>query len=845
MKNNFIIQLAKAQNKKNRKNVSIMIFTIAIVLLGMYSIFTLLFGKINVDKVQAIRNNGTTAAGLILNGEEKQKEEIEKLNYIDTIGSINQIGMLVENDQEFAQIAICNEKTFNNFFMPAYTNVVGKFPEYSDEVMLSISTLNKMGIEHPKIGMDIPISILWRDWTKNEDKAASYMMRLSGYFTEYLNKSVQEVPAYLSKKFLIAENLEEYPSNIFFEVKSNGYKKEELEEQILKEVSTNEKQKVVIIESNEREAWEKALGGYGVAITCGGILLLGMFLLIYNLMLIYIVGNISRIKIMNGLGMTRQQIWKMLAIQKIIIIGSGCILGIIFSLFFMKFSYSYILSIIFSKKSEFEIEEAILFSWERLFLVAIFVFMIAWLAMRCAERMVYKKNVLQMKNEMKQKELKTNISRFYLPRLAWHNVTRMYKRYWITVLTMSMGCIVAVSAIVILKGTDTRNQLEQNPDFQIRMTKTAMDEYQWEWDDKKRHEIQTILKQMVSDIEKITGIQEKKMNIIEGGFGSFDYTDKTLRPLVNASSRNIKTNTGVTIQSVDERILDILKRYADKYEKKIDDKSLYSDQGVLILHNNMLSLEQEKEAEKLIGGTLQIMNMENEDMKDLKCSGYLDVSDKNFPMIEMAWLPQYTNYFIVSHQTFQKLGYEKLKWGMAFDVKKHKENEIKRKLFQYIYTLNQKSETQLLDLTANSDVIEEQKEYLIMGKTIAALVISLLFMIAIMNYINTIASNMLVRRREFSLMKSIGMTKRQIWKMLIYEGMCYSLSSIFILLSLGNIFIFLLVKILSKKIAYFRLFYPIKEIGVIVLLLIAICVVLPIIIFRKMIKQKNNIFWNY
>ena len=188
---------------------------------------------------------------------------------------------------------------------------------------------------------------------------------------------------------------------------------------------------------------------------------------------------------------------------------------------------------------------------------------------------------------------------------------------------------------------------------------------------------------------------------------------------------------------MDERILDILKRYADKYEKKIDDKSLYSDQGVLILHNNMLSLEQEKEAEKLIGGTLQIMNMENEDMKDLKCSGYLDVSDKNFPMIEMAWLPQYTNYFIVSHQTFQKLGYEKLKWGMAFDVKKHKENEIKRKLFQYIYTLNQKSETQLLDLTANSDVIEEQKEYLIMGKTIAALVISLLFMIAIMNYINT------------------------------------------------------------------------------------------------------------
>lgn len=732
MKKNFIVQLAKEQNKKNRKNVIIMIFTIAIVLLGINSIFTLLFGKINVDKVKAIRNNGTTAAGFILNGEEKQKEEIEKLNYIDTIGSINIIGMLVEKNQELAQIEICDEKTFSDFFMPAYTNVVGEFPKYSDEIMLSISTLKKMGVVHPHIGMDIPISILWNDWTKNDEKATSYTMRLSGYFTEYLNESVQEVPAYLSKKFFVIENLEEYPSNIFFEVKNNGYEKEELEEQILKDVRINEKQKIVVIESNEQEAWEKALGGYGVAISCGGLLSLGMFLLIYNLMLIFIVGNLSHIKMMNGLGMTRQQIWKMLAIQKIIIIGSGCVLGIIFSLFFMKFSYSYILSSIFSKKSEFEIEEAILFSWERLFWVVIFVFIIAWLAMRCAEHMVYKKNVLQMKNERQQKELKKNISRFYFLHLAWHNVTRMRKRYWITVLAMSIGCIAATSAIVILKGIDTRNQLEQNPDFQIRMTKTAMDEYQWEWDDKKRHEIQTILKPMVSDIEKITGIQEKKMNIIEGGFGSFDYTDKTLQPLVNASSRNIKTNTGVTIQSVDERFLDILKRYADKYEKKIDDKFLYSNQGVLILHNNMLSLEQEKEAEKLIGGTLQIMNMENEDMKDLKCSGYLDVSDKNFPMIEMAWLPQYTNYFIVSHQTFQKLGYEKLKWGMTFDVEKHKENEIKRKLFQYLHTLNQKSETQLFDLTANSDVIEEQKEYLIIGKTVAVLVISLLFMIAIM-----------------------------------------------------------------------------------------------------------------
>lgn len=832
----FIFQLATAQNRKNRKNVNIMIFTVVIIMLGLYSIFTLLLGKVSVDRVEVIRNKGTIAAGAILNGGEKQKEEIKKLNYIRNIGSVNKIGMWMNNSQEIAQIEICDEKTFCDFFMPAYTNIVGKFPENKDEIMLPVSILKKIGIDNPYIGMNIQVPILWNDWTKNEEETTSYTMYLSGYFTEYLDKSAQEIPVYLSKKFLETENLKEYPSNLFFEVKSRGYKQEELEEQIINTVSIDENQKVVIIESNEREAWEKTFGGYGIAITCGVILLASMFLLIYNLMLISMAGNTFRIEIMNHLGMTRKQIQKMLDLQKLRIIGAGCILGIIFSYLFMSFGYPYIWSRIFSKKTEGEIEKAILFSGKRLFLVAILVCIIAWFAMQCAEHMIYKKNAVQIKKKVTRKELKKSIEKFYLPKLAWYNVTRIRKRYWVTVVTMAMGCIVTVSSIVVLKGIDTRNQLEENPDFRIRMTKAAMDEYQWEWDEEKRQEIQAILEQTVLDIEKIKGIDEKEIHIIEGGFGSFDYADKTLQPLVSASSRNIKTNTGVTIQSVDEKTLDVLEKYADRYEKKIDDKSLYSDQGVLILHNHMLLPEQEEEAEKLVGETLQIMNMENESPKDLECSGYLDVSDKNFPMIEMTWLPQYTNYFIVSHQTFQKLGYEKLKFGIAFDVEKNKEKEIKRKLLKYLQNLNKSSETNLFELTANSDVIQEQKEYLIIGRTIAALVISMLLIIAIINYINTIASNIFMRRTEFFLMKNIGMTKKQIWKMLIYEGLCYSLSSILILLSLGNIFIFLLVRVVSEKTVYFRIFYPIKEISAMSLLLVVVCVVLPIMLFNYLDK---------
>lgn len=81
--------------------------------------------------------------------------------------------------------------------------------------------------------------------------------------------------------------------------------------------------------------------------------------------------------------------------------------------------------------------------------------------MQCAEYMIYKKNVVQIKKNTTRKALKKSIEKFYLLHLAWYNVTRIRKRYRITVVTMAMGCIVAVSSIIILKGIDPRNQLEE------------------------------------------------------------------------------------------------------------------------------------------------------------------------------------------------------------------------------------------------------------------------------------------------------------------------------------------------------------------------------------------------
>ena len=62
----------------------------------------------------------------------------------------------------------------------------------------------------------------------------------------------------------------------------------------------------------------------------------------------------------------------------------------------------------------------------------------------------------------------------------------------------------------------------------------------------------------------------------------------------------------------------------------------------------------------------------------------------------------------------------------------------------------------------------------------------LIFLFGVINLINTTLSNQLFRRREYSVLRSIGLTEKQLYKVIIGEGMCYSILSICMTLLIGT-----------------------------------------------------------
>ena len=117
----------------------------------------------------------------------------------------------------------------------------------------------------------------------------------------------------------------------------------------------------------------------------------------------------------------------------------------------------------------------------------------------------------------------------------------------------------------------------------------------------------------------------------------------------------------------------------------------------------------------------------------------------------------------------------------------------------------------------------------------------LIFLFGVINLINTTLSNQLFRRREYSVLRSIGLTEKQLYKVIIGEGMCYSILSICMTLLIGTPIAMLICRQMSiscygKVVEYS---FPIFYMGIYVLVLLLIQVILSIYQIREQKKKIN------
>lgn len=142
-----------------------------------------------------------------------------------------------------------------------------------------------------------------------------------------------------------------------------------------------------------------------------------------------------------------------------------------------------------------------------------------------------------------------------------------------------------------------------------------------------------------------------------------------------------------------------------------------------------------------------------------------------------------------------------------------------------------------LNFEAKTDQIKEFNNTNMVEKILGGGVSLILVFIGILNFINIMVTGIDTRLHELAVMESIGMTKKQIKKMLMFEGTYYAAITSFITCTLGTAIIYG-ISLLARKAADYAVFsFPTVQIVSIIICIFIICIITPVIVFKYSSKR--------
>ena len=113
----------------------------------------------------------------------------------------------------------------------------------------------------------------------------------------------------------------------------------------------------------------------------------------------------------------------------------------------------------------------------------------------------------------------------------------------------------------------------------------------------------------------------------------------------------------------------------------------------------------------------------------------------------------------------------------------------------------------------------------------------ILILIGILNFINIMITGVNSRLNELAVLESIGMTKKQIKKMLTFEGLYYALITTTFILTIGMAIIYVISE-LTKNIAdYAQFTFPTLSLTFLIIIIFAVCLITPSLVFKVSSKQ--------
>lgn len=773
--------MLKVDNKKTIRNIADKSFrankmrnvvaVIAIILTTILftSVFTMGIGTVESLQRATMRQSGGDGHAILKYITDEEFESVKDHKSIDRIAYNRILCDGIEN-QEFIKRHVefwyYDEVGFDLGFIELKE---GSLPQKENEVIADSMTLQLLGIPCV-IGQTLHLELDIRDETVIRDFV------LSGYWESDPAFNVGRI--FSSRAYLDAHS-EELQSTF----KENDSITGTIHATIMFDTSFNleEKLNVLItdcgfsrIETDPNYIagnvnWSYLSTNFGIDFTTITTLFLGLvliiftgYLIIYNIFQISVIQDVHFYGLLKTIGTTGRQIKKIITKQAFKLCRFGIPVGLLIGFFIGKLFVPFLISNTNYMGSDVSVSiNPIIFIGATAFSLFT-VYLSTRKPCKTASKIspIEAVRYIDFPNKSKKKMKKNSKSR--MADLAISNLGRNKKRTAITVISLSL-CIVLLNTVFILAGSIDMDKFLQkffDTDFLV----AHADYFNSDFHGKEN----ATSEQMIVAIENLDGFER-------GGrlYGSRENTFLTdvreSESVLNRKNNDKVYNALYGLEAFPFERLEVIDGEIDK-EKLLSGE--YILEGVFLDDHNAPELDK---IQYQIGDAVTLLNWDETKENTFTVMGHVAIkyyinSDRS------SW--GYSTFYLPS-EAYLPLVETPAVMSYAFNVAE--ESEAQTEAFLKAYTDNVEPTMNFESKQTTVNAFIGMKNTIL---SIGGMLSGIIGFIGLLNFINAMLTSMIARRKEFATLQSIGMTRKQLRKMLCYEGCCYAglsaISSLFV-----------------------------------------------------------------
>lgn len=551
----------------------------------------------------------------------------------------------------------------------------------------------------------------------------------------------------------------------------------------------------------------------GILILCVFIFLTG-FLLIYNIFQISIMQDIHFYGQLKVIGASKKQIKsvvkKQAGILGIIGIPVGLLLGGIFG--------NILMPVIF-KLTEFLPQENIKIEFSVMIIFISIFFSVITIAVSIYRPAVIAAKVTPIealryeKNTECKKKVKKSYTRNRVYNLALANMSRDRKRTIISIISMSLGLVILVLVVTFTNSLnmDKYVSAQLSNDFLVSSENYFSGFYQ--------KDSNTIDENVIDLLESQDGFEDggriyyqkqtNDENELIRGF-SINNMDKSEYGICKDG------NSPANIYGVDDFWLDQLK----VVEGKIDQDKLKS--GNYILQGNGNGEETQ------IGDTVTLNYYDN-NKGIYQTKEYVIMAKVQSDYSNTARFT-YGYVFYMPFEEYYSVTTDDSIMSYSFNCKDGYESQFLSLLEDCTnkgIELGWESREQLADEFKSTEL-----GIMFVGGSLSIII----GILGLANFFNSLYTSILVRKKEFAVLQSIGMSKKQLKTMLVFEGVLYIAGALALALILGAVLSFVIIRPMMDMADWFSYRFTLWPIIFCIPFLLILAITLPLVIYRNQSK---------